>query len=119
MKIASDLEEWEEAFRLVSANYQEAGYEATTGKQLYTQRLPGSNGYTASPVAADGRIYFTSEEGFVRVIKAGPKYEYLASNPLGDLHAAYDDGRLTLEDFDEKKSELTDQIALRMASESS
>lgn len=38
---------------------------------------------------------------------------------LRDLHLAYDDGRLTLDDFDEQKSELTDQIALRMASESS
>ena len=37
---------------------------------------------------------------------------------LRDLHAAYDDGRLTLEDFDEQKTELTDQIAIRMASES-
>ena len=38
---------------------------------------------------------------------------------LRDLHAAYDDGRLSLEDFDEQKSELTDQIALRMANEAS
>jgi alkanesulfonate monooxygenase SsuD/methylene tetrahydromethanopterin reductase-like flavin-dependent oxidoreductase (luciferase family) len=38
---------------------------------------------------------------------------------LRDLHAAYDDGRLSLEDFDEQKSELTDQIALRMANEPS
>jgi hypothetical protein len=37
---------------------------------------------------------------------------------LRDLHTAYDDGRLTLEDFDEQKTELTDQIAIRMASES-
>jgi hypothetical protein len=34
-----------------------------------------------------------------------------------DLHG-HDDGRLTLEDFDEQKAELTDQIAIRMASES-
>ena len=38
---------------------------------------------------------------------------------LRDLHAAYDDGRLTLEDFDEQKSELTDQSALRVANEPS
>jgi len=38
---------------------------------------------------------------------------------LRDLHTAYDDGRLTLDDFDAQKSELTDQIALRMASETS
>jgi outer membrane protein assembly factor BamB len=60
-------------------------YEAATGKAVYSQRLPGSGGYTASPVAADGRIYFTSEEGWVRVVKAGPKFELLAANPLGDV----------------------------------
>lgn len=37
---------------------------------------------------------------------------------LRDLHTAYDDGRIAFEDFDEQKSELTDQIAIRMASES-
>lgn len=38
---------------------------------------------------------------------------------LRDLHTAYDDGRIAFEDFDEQKSELTDQIALKMASETS
>jgi outer membrane protein assembly factor BamB len=60
-------------------------YEIATGKQLYSQRLPGSGGYTASPVAADGKLYFTSEEGFVCVVKAGPKYELLARNAVGEV----------------------------------
>jgi len=59
-------------------------YEAKTGKEVYRERLGGSGGYTASPVAADGRIYFTSEESGVRVVRAGPKFELLAVNPLGD-----------------------------------
>jgi hypothetical protein len=59
-------------------------YEAKTGKQTYQQRLPGSGGYTASPVAADGKLYFTSEEGFTCVVKAGPKYELLAKNTIGE-----------------------------------
>ncbi|HVS35084.1 MAG TPA: PQQ-binding-like beta-propeller repeat protein [Gemmataceae bacterium] len=59
-------------------------YEAKTGKQVYKERLGGGAGYTASPVAADGRIYFTGEDGVVRVVRAGPKYELLAVNPLGD-----------------------------------
>jgi outer membrane protein assembly factor BamB len=57
-------------------------YELATGKQVYSQRIAG--GYTASPVAADVRIYCTSEEGFVRVIKAGPKFELLAANAMGE-----------------------------------
>lgn len=60
-------------------------YEARTGKEIYKERLPGRGGYTASPVAADGRLYFTSEESGVRVVKAGPKFQVLASNPLGDV----------------------------------
>jgi outer membrane protein assembly factor BamB len=59
-------------------------YEARTGKQIYKERLGSRGGYTASPVAADGRIYFTSEEDGVRVIRAGTKFERLAANPLGD-----------------------------------
>jgi hypothetical protein len=60
-------------------------YEAKTGKEIYKERLPGRGGYTASPVAADGRLYFTSEESGVRVVQAGPKFRLLASNPMGDV----------------------------------
>ncbi len=59
-------------------------YEAKTGKEVYKEQLGGGGGYTASPVAADGRIYFTGEESGVRVVRAGPKFELLAVNPLGD-----------------------------------
>lgn len=59
-------------------------YEIKTGKRLYQERLGGSEGFTASPVAADGRLYFTGEDGKVRVVKAGPKFEILAVNRLGD-----------------------------------
>lgn len=60
-------------------------YEAKTGKEIYKERLPGRGGYTASPVAADGKIYFISEESGIRVVKAGPKFQVLASNSLGDI----------------------------------
>jgi outer membrane protein assembly factor BamB len=61
-----------------------ACYEARTGKQVYRQRLGSSGGHSASPVAADGRIYFTSEEGAVYVVKAGPAFELLAVNQMAD-----------------------------------
>lgn len=61
-----------------------ACYEAKTGKKLYSQRLGGISGYTASPVAADGRLYFAGEDGVVRVVKAGPTFELLAANPCGE-----------------------------------
>jgi dipeptidyl aminopeptidase/acylaminoacyl peptidase len=60
-------------------------YEAKTGKQIYQKRLGGSSGYSASPVAADGKLYFTGEDGTIRVVKAGPQFELLAANPMGDV----------------------------------
>jgi outer membrane protein assembly factor BamB len=60
-------------------------YDADTGKEIYKERLGGGRTYTASPVAADGKIYFTSEEGEVRVVRAGPKFELLAVNAMGDV----------------------------------
>ena len=59
-------------------------YEAATGKQVYRERIGGTS-YTASPVAADGRLYFVSEQGEVRVVKAGEKFELLAVNDMGDV----------------------------------
>ncbi len=65
-----------------------ANYDARTGKKNYRERLSGGVGFTASPVAGDGKIYFTSEEGDVHVIKAGADFERLAQNALGEIHMA-------------------------------
>jgi outer membrane protein assembly factor BamB len=59
-------------------------YDAMTGKEVYKERLDGES-YTASPVAADGRLYFTSEQGRVQLVKAGPDFELLAANEMGDV----------------------------------
>jgi outer membrane protein assembly factor BamB len=58
-------------------------YEAATGKEEYKERVGGTS-YTASPVAADGRLYFTSEQGEVRVVKAGPEFALLAVNKMDE-----------------------------------
>jgi len=61
-------------------------WEAKTGTQMYKQRLAGGRtGFTASPVAGDGKIYFTSEEGSIFTIKAGPEFEQLAESNAGDV----------------------------------
>jgi outer membrane protein assembly factor BamB len=57
-------------------------HEARTGRLVYRKRLGGTEGYTASPVAADGRLYFTGEDGKVRVVQAGPEYRLLAVSDL-------------------------------------
>lgn len=64
-------------------------YDAKTGERLYQQRLGAKGGsYSASPVAADGKLYLASEDGEVHVVKAGPKYELLATNPVGEVMMA-------------------------------
>jgi outer membrane protein assembly factor BamB len=61
-------------------------YDARTGARQYLTRLEhGGSGFSASPVAADGRIYFPSEDGDVFVVRAGPSFELLATNPMGEV----------------------------------
>ena len=64
-------------------------YDARTGELRYQQRLgEGTTGFSSSPIAADGRIYFASEEGDVYVLKLGPQYELLATNHFGEITMA-------------------------------
>jgi outer membrane protein assembly factor BamB len=60
-----------------------SAYEAATGNRLYQQRVPGSS-FVASPVAAGGNLYLASEDGDIFVVKAGPKYELVGKNPIGE-----------------------------------
>lgn len=55
--------------------------DAKKGTVHWSQRLSGS-GYSASPVYADGKVYFLSENGIATVVKAGTKYEQVARNDL-------------------------------------
>jgi len=60
-------------------------YEARTGERMYQQRLGGGRtGFTASPVAADGKIYFTSENGDVFIVAAGPEFKLVATNEMNE-----------------------------------
>ena len=64
-------------------------YNAKTGERVYQERVGGTGGaFTASPVASEGKIYLSSEDGDVFVVKAGPKYELLAKNPVGEVMMA-------------------------------
>jgi outer membrane protein assembly factor BamB len=60
-------------------------YDIATGKEIYRQRLPliGS-GYSASPIAADGKIYLSSEDGDMLVVEAGAAFKVLATNSMGE-----------------------------------
>jgi outer membrane protein assembly factor BamB len=56
--------------------------EARTGVPVWQKRIGGE--YSASPVYANGNIWFFSEDGKTTVIKAGRQFEQVAENQLGD-----------------------------------
>lgn len=60
-------------------------YNYRTGDEVYRSRLlHKGSGFSASPVASDGRIYASSEDGDVFVVKTGAVFELLAQNALGE-----------------------------------
>ena len=64
-----------------------ACFEAKTGRLIYQARLgSGFGGFTGSPVASGGKIYYVSEVGDVVVVKAGtPELKIVSRNPLGEV----------------------------------
>ena len=61
-------------------------WDAKTGAQLYQQRIGDQGGaYSASPVAADGKLYLSMEDGEVNVVKTGPAFQLVAKNPIGEV----------------------------------
>lgn len=54
---------------------------ADTGEQVWQERIGGN--FSASPVAAAGRIYLVADNGDTTVIAASPEFKVLAKNPLG------------------------------------
>jgi outer membrane protein assembly factor BamB len=61
-------------------------YDLKSGAEIYREHLPHKGGgFSASPVAADGKIYLSSEDGDIFVVRAGEKFALLATNPMNDL----------------------------------
>jgi outer membrane protein assembly factor BamB len=61
-------------------------YDAVSGKEIYRQRLQlVGSGYSASPVAADGKIYLSNEDGEMVVVEAGATFRQLATNSMGEM----------------------------------
>lgn len=60
-------------------------YDAKSGERKFQERLAGgTSAFTSSPIASDGRVYLASEDGHVYVLKAGPAFEVLADNDMGE-----------------------------------
>ena len=75
-----------------------ACYDAKTGAELYGKtRIETGANFSASPVGVEGRLYLASEDGDMYVLRAGPKYELLAKNPIGEsmmASPAISDGKM-------------------------
>jgi outer membrane protein assembly factor BamB len=61
-------------------------FEAATGKVMWQGRLGTAQreGFSASPVAVDGKVFFTNDDGETFVLRAGPKFELLHVNQIGE-----------------------------------
>ena len=75
--------------------------DAGTGRRIWQERVDGV--FTASPVAADGKIYFVSETGEVIVVRSGRQPEIIARNDIGErlmASLAVSDGQIFLRSDD-------------------
>ena len=74
---------FENKFYALTDNGMLSCFDVKTGQPYYQQtRVGNADSFKASPVAADGKIYVASETGVVTVIKAGEKYEVVATNNM-------------------------------------
>ena len=60
-------------------------FDAATGAVQWQQRLGRAmrEGFSASPVAVDGKLFFTNDDGITFVVRAGPEFELLHTNDIG------------------------------------
>ena len=70
----------EDLFYMVSNDGLITCLEAKTGKEIWRERIGGN--YEASPLYADGRLYFFNVQGKTTVLKPGRTFETLATNKL-------------------------------------
>ena len=76
-------------------------YEAATGKILWNEPM---GLHHASPVTANGLVYFLNDDGVVNVIKAGSQFERVARNELGEktyASPAISGGQIFLRSFEQ------------------
>ena len=60
-------------------------YDARTGERVQRARVGGGGSFAASPIAADGRLFFANEDGDVFVARAGRTYEEVAKNEMKEV----------------------------------
>ena len=60
-------------------------YQARTGERAFRGRVGAGGSFAASPVAADGRLFISSEDGEVYVVTAGPGLTEIAKNDMKEV----------------------------------
>jgi outer membrane protein assembly factor BamB len=60
--------------------------DARTGRLMWQGRLcvARPEGFSASPVALDGKVFFTNDDGETFVLRAGPTFELMHVNQIGE-----------------------------------
>jgi outer membrane protein assembly factor BamB len=61
-------------------------FEARSGRTMWQGRLGEAQreGFSASPVAVDGKIFFTNDDGETFVLRAGATFDLLHVNRIGE-----------------------------------
>ena len=63
-----------------------ASYDMATGEEIYRVRIPHvGSGFSASPVASDGRIFLPGEDGDVFVVRAGREFGLIGTNSVPEM----------------------------------
>jgi len=73
---------WKPYLFAITDNGLASCLKAATGEIVWQERLGGN--FSASPVFAEGRVYFLGDNGETTVVEAGPEFKVLARNPLGE-----------------------------------
>ena len=69
---------------LVANNGVLDAYDVQSGAEVYRVRVPEiGSGFSASPVAADGKLYLCNEDGAIAVVAAGRTFRHIATNDMG------------------------------------
>jgi outer membrane protein assembly factor BamB len=93
---------WHDLLFWISDNGFAHCCDARTGELQWKERLVGD--FKASPLAAEGRIYFLNRSGVCTVVAAQPRFEKLAVNQLDTeplASPAVSDGRIYLRGYEE------------------
>lgn len=77
---------WRDMVFTVADNGIARCLDINSGNIRWKQRLAGE--YKASPIAADGRIYFLNQSGLTTVVSASPRFDKLVENSLDDITLA-------------------------------